>query len=479
MSRKERERLTIMAGVKEQELTLVQASELMRVCYRQSKRIWKRYQAEGEAGLVHRLRGKPSARRKSPALRRQALALYAQERYADFGPTLMAEQLLKQRLVVDHETLRRWRLAEGTHTVRRRKQRHRQWRERKPSFGAMVQLDGSHHDWFEGRGPQCVLMVMVDDATNRMRARFFAEETTRASYDVLEGWARQHGLPASLYVDRDSIYRCEGVASIAEQMAGKEPQTQFGRAMEALGVELILANSPQAKGRVERMNGVLQDRLVKEMRLAGIHDMESANRFLDGKYLRAFNRQFARAAASPMDVHRAVPGHLNEVLSWEEERVVSGDWTVACEGKRYQLDRQHEALSLVRRKVTVRTLRNGRVQLVYRGKRLKWRRLPEGGVRKPAAAKPARKEQRKPGVKPPAPNHPWWRDGVGLGRKYWSGVKASGRVARRGLRASGRPPLRSGLPASRNPSRINRAANNNRERGHSLVSYDGDISKEF
>jgi hypothetical protein len=479
MSRKERERLTVMVGVTNQKLTLVQASELMRVCYRQSKRIWKRYQADGDAGLVHRLRGKPSARRKPPELRAQALALYAEERYADFGPTLMAEQLLKQKLVVDHETLRRWRLAEGTHTVRRRKQRHRQWRERKPSFGAMVQLDGSHHDWFEGRGPQCVLMVMVDDATNRMRARFFAEETTRASYDALEGWGRKHGLPASLYVDRDSIYRCEGVASIAEQLAGKAPQTQFGRAMEQLGVELILANSPQAKGRVERMNGVLQDRLVKEMRLAGINDMESANRFLDGKYLRAFHRQFARVAASPLDVHRGVPRHLNEVLSWEEERVVQGDWTVACAGKRYQLDRQHEALSLVRRKVIVRTLRSGRVQLVYRGKRLKWRLLPEGGVRKRAAAKPARKEQRKPGVKPPAMSHPWRRDGVGLGRKYWSGVKARGRAARLGLRASGRPPLRSGLPASRNPSRRNRAANNNPERGHSLVSYVGDISKEF
>ena len=169
MSRNERERLTIMVGVKEQGLTLVQASELMRVCYRQGKRIWKRYQADGDAGLVHRLRGKPSARRKPATLRRQALALYAEERYADFGPTLMAEQLLKEKLVVDHETLRRWRLAEGTHPVRRRKQRHRQWRERKPSFGAMVQLDGSHHDWFEGRGPRCVLMVMVDDATNRMR----------------------------------------------------------------------------------------------------------------------------------------------------------------------------------------------------------------------------------------------------------------------------------------------------------------------
>ncbi len=156
MSRKERGRLTVMAGVKGRELTLVQAADLMGVCYRQGKRIWKRYQVAGDAGLVHGLRGKPSARRKPPELRAQVLALYAQERYADFGPTLMAEHLAKEKLVVDHETLRRWRLAQGEHTVRRRKQTHRQWRERKPSFGAMVQLDGSHHDWFEGRAARCV-----------------------------------------------------------------------------------------------------------------------------------------------------------------------------------------------------------------------------------------------------------------------------------------------------------------------------------
>ena len=456
MSRKERARMTIMVGVQEQELTLVQAAALMGVCYRQSKRIWQRYQAGGDAGLVHQLRGRPSARRKPPALRAQALALYAQERYADFGPTLMAEQLRKEKLVVDHETLRRWRLAEGQHTARRRKQQHRQWRERKPSFGAMVQLDGSHHDWFEGRGPRCVLMVMVDDATNRMRARFFPEETTRASYDVLEGWVRKHGLPASLYVDRDSIYRCEGEPSIAEQLAGRAPQTQFGRAMEALGVELILAHSPQAKGRVERMNGTLQDRLVKELRLAGINDLESANRFLDGQYLRRFHRQFGRAAASPAEVHRAVPRNLNEVLSWEEERVVQGDWTVACAGQRYQLDRQHEALSLVRRKVRGRTLRNGRVQLVHRGQQLKWRSLPAGAVRTagPGPAKRTKPRQTKVAQAPSA-NHPWRRLGVAAGRTYWNGIQAEGRrarAARLGGRDSGRPSLRSALPASRPPA---------------------------
>jgi len=326
MSQKERDRLTIMVGVKHEELTQVQAAELLGLSYRQTKRVWRRYQAEGDAGLVHGLRGQPSPRRKPPALRAQVLARYAEERYADFGPTLMAEHLAREGLVVDHETLRRWRLAEGQWTVRRRRQKHRQWRERKPCFGAMVQLDGSHHDWFEGRREPCVLMVMVDDATNRMRARFFEEETTRASYDVLESWVRQHGLPRSLYVDRDSIYRCEGVANIAEQLSGQPPQTQFGRAMEQLGVALKLANSPQAKGRVERMNGVLQDRLVKELRLAGIKDLESANRFLDGEYLRVFNRQFARVAASSVDLHRAVPRHLDEVLSWEEERGCQATW---------------------------------------------------------------------------------------------------------------------------------------------------------
>ena len=178
--------------------------------------------------------------------RAQALALYNEERYADFGPTLMAEHLAKKKLVVDHETLRRWRLAEGGHTVRRRKQTHRQWRERKPSFGAMVQLDGSHHDWFEGRGPKCVLMVMVDDATNRMRARFFEEETTRASYDVLEGWVRKHGLLGSLYVDRDSIYRCEGQATIAEQLLvmDRRIKASFGTALKIVDSNTCAGATP-------------------------------------------------------------------------------------------------------------------------------------------------------------------------------------------------------------------------------------------
>lgn len=442
MSRKERSRLTILAGVKERELTLVQAAELSGLSYRQIKRVWRRYQDQGDAGLVHRLRGRPSPRRIAPQVRARILARLA-ARYPDFGPTLAAEYLSQEGLVVDHETLRRWLLAEGTRTVRRRRQKHRQWRERKPCLGAMVQLDGSDHDWFEGRRRRAVLMVMVDDATSQVWAQFFEQETTRASYDVLEGWLRRSGLPQSLYVDRDSIYRCEGLSSVAEQLAGKEPQTQFGRAMEQLGVELILANSPQAKGRVERMNGTLQDRLVKALRLEKISELSRANEFLTQEFLPALNRRFKVMAASAADVHRSVPRDLDEVLSWEEERVVQRDWTVACAGRWYQLDRQHESLSLVGRKVIVRTLRNGKVQLVYRGSKLRWREL---------ASRPQRQSARSQRSTPvrlvkPSTEHPWRRTGFGVGRQFWRAQKARGRAARQQLALgnSARPPLRSGL----------------------------------
>jgi len=456
MNRKERDRMTIMRGLKNQSLTQVQAAELMGLGYRQAKRVWRRYQDEGDAGLVHRLRGRAGLRCQPAAVRAQVLARNAEKRFADYGPTLLAEELSKAGIVVDHDTVRRWLLAAGRRLVRRRRQTHREWRERKPCLGAMVQLDGSHHDWFEGRRGKCVLMVMVDDATNRMRARFFEEETTRASYDVFEGWVRQHGLPGSLYVDRDSIYRCEGPVSVAEQLAGQAPQTQLGRAMAPLGVDLILAHSPQAKGRVERMNGVLQDRRVKALRQAKIKDLDRANRFLDKTYLRAFHQRFGRVAASPQDVHRDVPRDLDEVLSWEEERGVQRDWTVACAGQWYQLDRQHEALSLAGRKVVVRTLRDGRVQLVYRGQQLKWRKLPA----RPGRRQPIKPARVAPARRVPAANHPWRHSPV-----------RAGPVARFGPAASGRPPLRSGLPSSPGPNRGSQQPTSPpKKRGHSRVS---------
>jgi len=413
MSQKERERIPVMKAVDKHELKLVEAAELLEVGYRQARRIWRRYLAEGDAGLVHRTRGRPGPRRKATAFREEVLG-FVRDRYPDFGPTLAAEYLAeKHGLKVDHETLRRWLNAEGYRKPKHRRQTHRARRERRPCLGQMVQLDGSHHDWFEGRGEQCCLMVMVDDATNRTLARFSAKETTRACYDIFEQWAGQSGLPRSIYADRHSIYLTQREPTVAEQLAGKEPKTQFGRAMEQLSVDLIAAHSPQAKGRVERMNGTLQDRLVKAMRLEGIRDIEQANDYLVKTYLPDFNRRFMRVAAQPADAHLAKPKELNEVLSWEDERVVQRDWTVKWKNKQYQLDRRHESLSLVDKTITVRLLRDESLQLVYQGKKLKWKQLSAEAPRMQEAEK--KPEPKKCQV--PAANHPWRLMGRGKAQK--------------------------------------------------------------
>lgn len=426
MSRKERDRLAMMRQVKEKKLSLREAAQVLGLSYRQAKRVWGRYRTQGDAGLVHRLRGRPGSRCKA-ALREKVLKRYEQ-RYADFGPTLAAEYLRKEdKLEVDHETLRRWLLDKGWWQIQRRRQQHRQWRERKSCLGQMVQLDGSHHDWFEGRRAKASLMVMVDDATNETYARFFEEETTEASFRTFGGWVSHYGVPRSLYVDRDSIYRCERQATVAEQMAGNGPQTQFGRAMKQLGVDLILANSPQAKGRVERRNGLLQDRLVKALRLRAIVDLEGANDYLEKEFLKELNGQFTVAAASSTDVHQPAPENLQEILSWEEERVVQRDWTVAWNNGWYQIDRQHEGLSLAGKRVLVRRLQDGAQQILYRGQKLKWKPLPERPERAPVP-RPRPEDGPK---KLPAADHPWRERASGAaGKPFWREVKRRGRIAR-------------------------------------------------
>lgn len=441
MSQKERKRLVVLEQVARGQMSLVQAAQVMRICYRQARRIWRRYQEGGDGGLVHRGRGRAGNRRKAAKTKERVLERYAQ-RYPDFGPTLAAEKLSAEGLKVDHETLRRWLMAQGQWTVRRRRQKHRQWRERKACFGEMVQMDGSHHDWFEGRGPRAVLMVMIDDATSKTYAQLFAEETTRASFDLMEQWSRRYGLPQSLYVDRDSIYRCERVANVPEQLAGEKPQTQFGRAMKQLAVELILANSPQAKGRVERRNAVFQDRLVKELRLEGINEVSQANEYLRKRFLPEMNRRFSTQAASSADVHRPLPAQLDAILSWEEERKVQRDWTVVHHNQWHQIDGKHQALSMVGRTVTVRQRRSGKVEVVYRGQTLRTKALPA----RPSRPQPQPRRVGRLKVGRPADAHPWRQFGMASGRRHWRQVAAAGRAIRHSERNSGRPALRSGLP---------------------------------
>src|SRR5579859_5948200 len=246
MSLVERIRLDALKRVKRQELSVVAAAELMELSLRQARRLWKRFKVQGDAGLVHRLRGRSSNRRLDQATGLRAVKLH-QEKYADFGPTLACEKLAEQGIALCPNTLTALLKERGLWQRKRRRGRHRKRRERRSSFGSLLQMDGSHHDWYEGRGPRCVLMVLIDDATSQTYARFYEAETGEAAFDVFGRWVQKRGLPRSLYVDRHSIYRDED-----------HPQrpTQFGRAMKELGVELILAHSPQAKGRVERRNAL-------------------------------------------------------------------------------------------------------------------------------------------------------------------------------------------------------------------------------
>ena len=404
MSGRERKRLVVLSQVGAGKLRLRAAAELLGVSYRQMKRLWRRYQAEGDHGLVHGLRGKPANRQSESSLRERVLARY-RESYGDYGPTLAAENLAEEGIEVSVTTLRRWLTHAGLWQRKRERKQHRRRRERKEFFGELIQMDGSHHDWFEGRRAWAVLMVMIDDATGRIYARFFEEETLEAALTMMQRYVARQGLPGAVYVDRASIYRSDREPTEAEILAEKEPKTQFGRAMEELGVRLILARSPQAKGRVERMNGTLQDRLVKALRQRGISDLATANEFLEREFLAPFNAKFGKPAAQPTDVHRAVPKELDlaRVLAVHEDRVVQNDWTVRWQNAYLQLGRASNVQPKQRVEVCVQL--DGRVRLFAGDRELSYgtTRSEPPPQRPPRRSGPPKSNQ---GRKPSA-THPW------------------------------------------------------------------------
>jgi transposase len=406
MSMKERIRLEVFSQVKRGEISLSKSAALAGVSVRQAKRIWKRYQRDGDSGLVHGLRGRPGNAGKAK-VRRKALAL-CRQKYGDFGSALAAEYLRKEGQDVSRQTLWRWRRASGDLQPSRRSARHRIRRERRECVGELVQMDGSTHDWFEGRRASCVLFVMIDDASSRVFCRFYESEDTASAFDLFGRYVKKCGLPTALYVDKDSIYRVnDPLAREHGRQRGRMPLTQFGRAMEQVGVEVICANSPQAKGRVERTNGTLQDRLVKALRLAGISTMEKANGFLQREFLREHNRRFMCVASGPANVHRKVPCDLvlSDVLCVQETRTVGRDWCVTHEGQVLQLDRRHEKLALAGRKITVLRLASGQLRLMYRGERLRWSAI----LARPVAPQARQPKRVKAVSKPwrPAAGHPW------------------------------------------------------------------------
>ena len=403
MSKKERDWFRVLERVKKKEITLRQAAQIMGGSYRQCLRRYKRSGQEGAKGLVHRGRGQGSNRAKNDEIRKGIIDRY-QERYGDFGPTLAAEKLGKEGHEVDHETLRRWLIKEKLWKKRRKRSPHRSWRERRAHFGELVQLDGSPHKWFEARGEICCLMNMVDDATGETLGRLDEQETTAGAMKLLWSWIDKYGIPAALYTDRKNVYVPDEKTAAKAELSGQEALTQFGRACKSLGIRIIQAHSPQAKGRVERSNGTYQDRLVKELRLEQINDIQSANKLLGESFADNLNHKFAVAPRETANFHRSAKGYdLASVFCIEEERSMTDDWVVRYGNSYYQLARQSKQPPTTK-KVKVRSYLNGELHFNYRGKDLVHCKLPQRPVPAKAEAVVARKPRHIP---TPAPNHPW------------------------------------------------------------------------
>jgi len=393
-----------LARVKSGGLQVKDAAELMRVSYRQAKRLWKRYQAGGAAGLKHGNAGRES-NRKRPAKERRKILRQVEANYSGFGPTLAAEHLASEdRLQVHPETLRRWMLEAGLWKRARKRKQHRKRRERKGHFGELVQMDGSFHDWYQGRAPKACLMNMVDDASSAVEALLGDEETIWAAVRVLRQWIGKYGVPLALYTDWKNVYVRE--PTVKEELHGKVPVTQFGRMCQKLDIKIIAANSAPAKGRVERGNGTHQDRLIKKMGRKKIRTHEAANAFLQAEYLPDHNARFAREPAEPQDYHRKAPAarELEQAFCLETERSISNDWVVRYENRYFQLERSSDYPPR-QAKVTVCEWEDGRIEIRYKGKARPHREIepPQPAER---AVQLVEKPPRPSRWKPPA-DHPW------------------------------------------------------------------------
>ncbi|MBV8475862.1 MAG: ISNCY family transposase [Acidobacteria bacterium] len=411
MSTRELERVEVIGRVGTGQLKLVDAAAMLRVSYRQAKRLWRRYRQLGRNGLKHGNAGRPSNRGKPMKLRRRVLNLvhkkYSGSEAERFGPTLAAEHLAEEDgIVVDHETLRRWMLAEHLWSRQRKRKKHGKRRGRKEHFGELVQLDGSFHDWLEERGPRGCLMNMVDDATSHTEARMGKEETIWAAVGVLRSWIEKYGVPRALYTDWKNVYIRP--ATPAEQLRGEVPVTQFGRMCQKLGIRIIAASSPQAKGRVERNHGTHQDRLIKKMRRKGIATYEGANEYLKNEYLPAHNRRFSRPPAKPEDYHgrKLTARELRQILCLETERAISNDWVIRHKNRYLQLQPRHRRYGPTKSKALVCEWEDARMETYYRGERIEFMEIPEP-VRKPAP--PLAPTARVVVVRKVRKDHPWRR----------------------------------------------------------------------
>jgi transposase-like protein len=338
------------------------------------------------------------------------LQLFKRE-YADFNLVHATEKLSEVHgIAISDETLRLWLNEAAIPYKKRRARKHRQRRERRACFGELVQIDGSHHDWFEGRGPWCVFMGYIDDATGTVFGRFYTYEGTLPAMDSMKRYIRQYGIPQAVYLDKHTTYKSWAKPTIEEQLSGQKPMSHFEKSLTALEVEVIHANSPQAKGRVERLFKTVQDRLVREMRLLNIKSIEEANAFLE-TYLPKYNSRFRKEARLKADLHRPAPHarELDRILCIKEERTVKNDFTISYDGKVYQIEQATRA-----RKVTVEERLDGSLHITYKGQDLRYRVITEQPQRE-TPEPPLVLAIRKPCT--PHADHPWKKGRVRTPRR--------------------------------------------------------------
>lgn len=375
MSLKELDRLQIIRDSVSRQITQEQAADRIGISIRQVKRLVQRYRIEGPQGLISRRRGQRPNNAFTSEFRTLVISL-VRDKYPDFGPTFACEKLREiHGLALSAETLRKWMVEEGLWRERRRKiARIYQRRQRRPCYGELIQIDGSPHDWFEERGPRCTLIVFIDDATSALMAlRFAPAETTRAYMETLRDYLDKYGRPLALYSDRHSIFRVNNPEREGEL-------TQFTRAIKTLGIELIHANSPQAKGRVERANQTLQDRLVKELRLRNISDIESANLWLS-EFVKDYNSRFASIPRENGNPHREIlhsPEELNYILCYQSRRVLSKNLTFQYKTSAYQIRSEGQGYRLKHAIVTVCENFNGEITVLYESRPLGYEKYVDG-----------------------------------------------------------------------------------------------------
>jgi len=420
LSAKERERLKVLHQITQGHLRPIDAAHRLRLSDRQVRRLLQRLRTAGDGGLVHRLRGRPSNRKIPERIAERSLARLRQAAYAGFGPTLASEHLARQGLVVSRETLRKWMSAAGLwQTRRRRLQQVHVWRPRRSAFGELVMLDSSPFRWLEERGPACHLIALIDDASSRVWGRLVEHDSTEENLRTLRGWLQRYGRPLALYTDKNSLFVTTRPTQWQEQLRETPARTQFGRALAELDIEWIAAQTPQAKGRIERLFGTLQDRLVKEMRLAEIATLEQANRFLEITFWPFWQQRFSVPAAQSADAHRRVERsqHLEQILSVRVARRVASDHTVNWKGQRWGVRREDVSAGLRNAQAEIEKRLDGSYWLRFRGRYLPLHPCPEAPrAASPSGLRPAglaeRTERPKNKIKPkyhvPA-DHPWRR----------------------------------------------------------------------